>query len=63
MLLTHAKFKEFTPNAIHDTKQSTEVLVGLSCPVKAGQRSMSWYTRRLPLAAARIPGGSSETAI
>ncbi len=31
MLLTHAKFAEFTPNAIVDAKQGTEVLVALSC--------------------------------
>jgi uncharacterized protein len=31
MLLTHAKFKEFTPNAICDATKSTEVLVCLSC--------------------------------
>jgi predicted lactoylglutathione lyase len=30
MLLTHAKFKEFTPKAICDATQSTEVLVALS---------------------------------
>jgi len=31
MLLTHAKFQEFTPKPIGDAKQSTEVLVCLSC--------------------------------
>jgi predicted lactoylglutathione lyase len=31
MLLTEAKFKEFTPNAICDARQSTEALVCLSC--------------------------------
>jgi hypothetical protein len=31
MLLTHAKFKEFTPKAICDATKSTEVLVCLSC--------------------------------
>ena len=31
MLLTHAKFKEFTPKAIDDASKSTEVLVALSC--------------------------------
>jgi predicted lactoylglutathione lyase len=30
MLLTHAKFREFTPKAICDATQSTEVLVALS---------------------------------
>jgi uncharacterized protein len=30
MLLTHAKFKTFTPNAICDARKSTEVLVCLS---------------------------------
>ena len=31
MLLTHAKFKEFTPKPICDAAKSTEVLVCLSC--------------------------------
>ena len=31
MLLTHAKFKTFTPKQICDATQSTEVLVCLSC--------------------------------
>jgi predicted lactoylglutathione lyase len=31
MLLTHAKFKEFTPNPIGDATKQTEVLVALSC--------------------------------
>lgn len=31
MLLTHAKFKEFTPKAICDTAKATEVLICLSC--------------------------------
>lgn len=30
MLLTHAKFKEFTPKTICDATQSTEVLIALS---------------------------------
>lgn len=31
MLLTHEKFKTFTPKAICDATKSTEVLVALSC--------------------------------
>ena len=31
MLLTNAKFKEFTPKEICDATRSTEVLVALSC--------------------------------
>ncbi|HQR03676.1 MAG: glyoxalase/bleomycin resistance/extradiol dioxygenase family protein [Proteobacteria bacterium] len=31
MLLTHAKFREFTPKAICDTNQSVEMLLCLSC--------------------------------
>lgn len=31
MLLTEEKFREFTPKAISDAKQSTEVLIALSC--------------------------------
>jgi predicted lactoylglutathione lyase len=31
MLVTHAKFREFTPKAICDATKSTEVLVTLSC--------------------------------
>ncbi len=35
MLLTHAKFAEFTPKTIVDATQSTEVLVCLSCENRA----------------------------
>ncbi|MBD1851459.1 VOC family protein [Leptolyngbya sp. FACHB-711] len=35
MLLTHEKFKTFTPNAICDATQSTEVLVCLSAQSRA----------------------------
>ena len=31
MLVTEAKFREFTPKAIADATKSSEVLVGLSC--------------------------------
>lgn len=31
MLLTHSKFREFTPKSICDTTKSTEVLLCLSC--------------------------------
>ena len=31
MLLTEARFKDFTPKSISDAKKSTEVLVALSC--------------------------------
>lgn len=31
MLLTRARFKDFTPNEIADAKRQTEVLVALSC--------------------------------
>ena len=31
MLLTHAKFRQFTPKAICDTTQAVEVLFNLSC--------------------------------
>jgi uncharacterized protein len=34
MLLTEAKFKGFTPNAICDARKSTEVLVALSCDTR-----------------------------
>jgi len=34
MLLTHAKFKEFTPNEISDARKTTEVLVCLSCETR-----------------------------
>jgi hypothetical protein len=34
MLLTEAKFKDFTPKAICDATKSTEVLVALSCESK-----------------------------
>ena len=35
MLLTHDKFRMFTPNPIGDAKQATEVLVCLSQPSRA----------------------------
>lgn len=35
MLLTHAKFREFTPKAICDTASATEVLTCLSCDSRA----------------------------
>lgn len=35
MLLTHAKFKEFTPKAICDATRSTEVITCLSCESRA----------------------------
>jgi uncharacterized protein len=35
MLLTHAKFSEFTPKAICDTRVATEVLNCLSCDSRA----------------------------
>jgi len=31
MLLTHGKFRQFTPKAICDTSQAVEVLISLSC--------------------------------
>jgi predicted lactoylglutathione lyase len=34
MLLTHAKFKDFSPNPICDTSKHTEVLLALSCESK-----------------------------
>ena len=35
MLLTHAKFKEFTPKSICDASKSSEVLIALSCENRA----------------------------
>lgn len=35
MLLTHEKFKTFTPKPICDARESTEVLVSLSCESRA----------------------------
>jgi len=40
MLLTHAKFKEFTPNPICDATKNTEVLVCLSCESRAAVDDM-----------------------
>ena len=40
MLLTHAKFKEFTPNPICEATKSTEVLVCLSCDSRAAVDEM-----------------------
>lgn len=35
MLLTHAKFRTFTPNEICDAKRQTEALIALSCESRA----------------------------
>ena len=35
MLLTHARFRDFTPKAICDTSQDAEVLLTLSCESRA----------------------------
>ena len=35
MLLTHAKFKEFTPHPVADAMKATEVLVCLTCDSRA----------------------------
>jgi uncharacterized protein len=35
MLLTHAKFRDFTPKAICDTSKAVEVLLTLSCVSRA----------------------------
>lgn len=40
MLLTEAKFKEFTPKAICDTKKSTEALLCLSCASREAVNDM-----------------------
>ena len=40
MLLTHAKFKEFTPNPICEATKNTEVLVCLSCDSRAAVDEM-----------------------
>jgi predicted lactoylglutathione lyase len=34
MLLTHAKFRQFTPKAVCDTSKAVEVLISLSCASK-----------------------------
>ncbi|KAK42487.1 extradiol dioxygenase [Caballeronia zhejiangensis] len=36
MLLTHEKFRAFSPRAIADTATGNEVLICLSCPDRAG---------------------------
>ena len=40
MLLTHAKFRAFTPKAICDTRSSTEVLNCLSCESREEVQSL-----------------------
>ncbi len=40
MLLTHAKFREFTPKTIADATRSTEVLVALSLDSRAAVEEM-----------------------
>ena len=41
MLVTHAKFKQFTPKAIADAKTSSEVLIALSLDSKAAVDTMA----------------------
>ena len=50
MLLTHAKFKEFTPKDVADTTKVSEVLVCLSCESREAVDEM--------VAKARSAGGS-----
>jgi predicted lactoylglutathione lyase len=59
MLLTHPKFKAFTPLEICDTAKNTEVLVCLSSP--AGVKSMKWFARRVRLEAQ--PSTSRRTTV
>jgi predicted lactoylglutathione lyase len=40
MLLTHAKFRMFTPNPIGDARKATEVLLCLSQPSRAAVDDM-----------------------
>jgi len=40
MLITEARFKDFTPKSISDAKKSTEVLVSLSCDSRAEVEDM-----------------------
>lgn len=40
MLLTHARFKDFTPKEICDATRSTEVLIALSCESRAQVEEM-----------------------
>lgn len=40
MVLTHAKFREFTPKEICDTEKATEVLLCLSCASRAAVDEM-----------------------
>lgn len=54
MLLTHAKFKQFTPKPICDASKSTEVLICLSCDSRA---RVDDYVRRAVAA-----GGSTYNA-
>ena len=49
MLLTHDKFKTFTPKEICDATKSTEVLVCLSVESREG---VKWFARRSPPEAA-----------
>jgi predicted lactoylglutathione lyase len=40
MLLTEAKFQEFTPRTICDTSRSAEVIVSLSCPSREAVQNL-----------------------
>ena len=53
MLLTHTKFKEFTPRAICDATKSTEVLICLSCDNRTRWTTSS--RRRSPPAVRNTP--------
>ena len=61
MLLTHEKFRQFTPKKIADTKTSCEVLICVSADSRDGSRR-AWSARRRRPAAASIPARSRITA-
>jgi hypothetical protein len=48
MLLTHEKFKTFTPNKISDAKKTRRCLS--ACRRRAGQKSTRWFATRSPAA-------------
>lgn len=52
MLLTHAKFKEFTPRTICDARESSEVLIALAC--QSREEMATWMERALAAGASRV---------
>ena len=60
MLLTHDKFRQFTPKKIADARTSSEVLICLSADSR--EAVDEWSAKRRPPVAVSIPARSRTTA-